>query len=148
MNQIFFHHLLVTQRAHWDRTRQGFKKLGLSESMPKILYLLNWHEGVMQKELAGICQLKESTMTVTLQHMQKMGFVNKVPYALPTGKRAYAIYLTDAGREKSREVVELMGEVDAQALAGFTEEEQEMVFSFFDRICKNLRDENAEEENE
>lgn len=141
MHRIFFHHLLYTQRSHWERTREGFKKLGLTESMPKILYLMNWHEGVMQKDLAGICQLKESTMTVTLQHMQEKGYIKKVPFALPTGKRAYAVYLTEEGKIKSRQVLELMGSVDEQALTGFSDEEKDQLFTFFERICKNLNPE-------
>ena len=138
MDKIFFLELLATQAAHWNVSRQGFEKLGISEGIPKILYILQMNEGCVQKHLAKLCQIKESTLTVLLKRMESMAFIRKEKMINAGGKRAFGIYLTETGREKAKEVRHLVEEIDKKSLEGFSDEESSMFYSFMERVRKNL----------
>ena len=64
MREKFFLALLETQKAHWELSRKGFQKLELTDGQPKILYILLRREGCVQKDLAEVCRIRPSTLTV------------------------------------------------------------------------------------
>lgn len=67
--------LLGASSAHADASRKAFAELNLTEAQPKILYILRRTDGIVQKELAGICNIRPSTLTVMLSKME-----NKITY--------------------------------------------------------------------
>lgn len=138
MQEIFFLSLLETQAAHWNVSRQGFAELGLSEGLPKVLFVLRGNEGCVQKKLAVICQVRESTLTVLLKRLENIGYVQKKTVQVSGGKRAFGIYLTDAGKDKADEVISLMERIDSQSLLGFSGEERIQLLAMLDRVRKNL----------
>ena len=138
MRDVFFLSLLAAQASQWKWSREGFMRLELTDGVPKVLYILQFQEGIVQKKLAEVCQIKESTIAVILKRMQEQNMIYKVKVLIPSGKRAFAIYLTDAGKKKAKEVSELMTDIDARALADFSEEEKECLYSFLERIRNNL----------
>ncbi len=139
MKEKFFLALLETQKAHWELSRKGFQQLELTDGQPKILYILLRIEGCVQKELAEVCKIRPSTLTVALERMEKQGFIYKEERKLLGGKRAYGIFLTESGRRKARQVEELIETLEKKSLSGFSEQEQDMLFSYLARIRENLK---------
>lgn len=138
MEKAFFLSLMETQAAHMDVSRQGFARLGLSDGLPKILYILRKQDGCVQKKLAESCNIRESTMTVLLKRLAQKGYIRKEPVLVSGGKRAYGIYLTDAGRAKAEEVCALTEQVDEQSLRGFSKAEREQLLRMLMRVRINL----------
>jgi DNA-binding MarR family transcriptional regulator len=138
MQDKIFLALLQTSGAHWEHARKGFQELGLSDGQPKVLYILKRSEGCVQKKLAQLCQIRESTMTVLLTKMEEKGYIYKETLRVSGGKRAYGIYLTEQGRELSDRLVELVDRLEELSFEGFSREEKEQLFSLLDRVKSNL----------
>lgn len=139
-NRIFFLELLATYNAHWDKARKGFSKLGLSDGIPKVLYILLHQEGCTQKKLAELCQIKESTLTVMLKRLEVLGYIKKEAIHSTAGKRAFGIFLTESGRKKAKEIEQFVASLDEGSLKGFQPEEMELLYHLLDRMKKNLEE--------
>lgn len=136
--QPFFLLLLEMSQTHASRSREGFQKLDLSEGQPKVLYILEKQDGHTQKELAEMCRIRPSTLTVMLDKMEKKNFIYKERTTVSGGKRAYQIYLTEEGREMAVKVKSLTDKLDSDSLRGFSDKEKEMLYDFMERIIENL----------
>lgn len=140
MEEDFFLSLLELSVAHANKSREGFKKLDLSEGQPKILYILEKQDGHLQKDLADLCRIRQSTLTVMLGKMEEKNLVYKEKVLVSGGKRAYSIYLTEHGRDMAEKVKKLMEETDGNCLKGFTEEEIKKFLELLNRASRNLNE--------
>lgn len=138
MKDRFFLTLLTTQRAHFSRSRRGFQELNLSDGQPNVLYVLRDFEGCVQKELAGICQIKPSSMAVMLDKLQEQGFVRREETKVSGGKRAFRVFLTEEGSEMANKVHALMEEIEQECFRGFSVEEYEQLLTLLERVKDNL----------
>ncbi len=140
MRKPFFLLLLELSQAHASRSREGFQRLDLSDGQPKILYILGAQDGHTQKELAELCRIRPSTLTVMLDKMEKKAYLYREQVTVSGGKRAYRIFLTEEGREMAGKVRRLMDELDDRSLRGLSEEETEMLYDLMNRVIDNLED--------
>lgn len=138
MREILFLSLMDTQKSHWNRSRKGFQKLDLSDGQPKVLYMLRFIDGCVQKDLARACDIKPSSMTVMLDGLEKKGFVRREETKVSGGKRAYKVHLTNEGKEIAEKVFRLMETIEEETFEGITEEEQQQLFSLLRRVRENL----------
>ncbi len=132
--------LLTTSGAHWERIRKDFDHLGLTEGQPKILYILKRNEGIKQKELALMCGIRESTLTVLLRRMEGLGFVEKTATKASTGKAAKIVTLTAKGRLIAEEVDTCIDHWEEKSFQGFSKEERDQVFALLERVRMNLKE--------
>jgi DNA-binding MarR family transcriptional regulator len=119
-----------------------FTQLGLTlgQGQPRILnYLLN-REDITQKELADACHLEVTTLSRTLDHMEKADLLMR--RRPPDCRRSYRIVLTEKGRETAREVHEAFAYLDQTIWKGFTEEEMEKLWEGLKKIRENLEEAN------
>jgi len=134
----FFVELMRTQDIHAEISRSEFVRLGLTEGIPRILYILRDYEGCVQKRLAKLCGIKESSLAVSLKRIESLGYIRKEKVIVAGSKSANAIYLTKAGRKKADEVAELMVRLDQICLTGFSEQEKMVLYSMLGRVRDNL----------
>lgn len=140
MREPFFLLLLELSQAHANRSREGFQRLNLSDGQPKILYILGAQDGQTQKELADLCRIRPSTLTVMLDKMEKKSYLYREQVVVSGGKRAYRIHLTETGREMAEKVRNMMDELDARSLQGLSEEETELFYDLMKRVIDNLEE--------
>ena len=138
MRDIFFLTIMDTQNAHWQRSKKGFHELGLTDGQPKVLYILRKHEGCVQKELAEMCDIKPSSMTLLLDGLANKGLIERVRVVGPNGKRAYRIYLTLKGKEIANKVYFLMETIEDECFEGISDEERGQLFDLLRRVRENL----------
>ena len=131
--------LMNTNAAHWEQMRGCFEQMGLTEGQPKVLYVLRAVEGCVQKELAGACRVRESTLTVLLRKMEDKGYIRKEKVVVSGSKLANAIYLTDFGRELSDRIDEKVEELERKSFEGFSEKEKKQLFKLLYRVENNLK---------
>lgn len=119
-----------------------FTQLGLTlgQGQPRILNYLLKKEDITQKELADACHLEVTTLSRTLDHMEKAGLLTR--RRPPDCRRSYRIVLTEKGRETAREVHEAFAYLDQTIWKGFTEEEMEKLWEGLKKIRKNLEEAN------
>ena len=86
-----------------------------------MLDILYRQEGLSQREICSRLCNKPSTVTVSLQRMEKAALIYRVADA--KDKRIQRIYLTDSGKEIHREVEKIRKEVGSVMLQGMTPKE-------------------------
>lgn len=97
--------------------------LTLGQGQPRILNSLLRQDGVAQKELADACRLDVTTLSRTLDHMEKAGLLQRQPD--PDCRRSRRIVLTDKGRETAARVHEIFEEMDKKLCSVLTPGEAE-----------------------
>lgn len=130
--------LIIASSTHRKVSRSEFQKMNLTEGQPKVLEALMEHEGYLQKELAEKCHVEPATMTIILSNMEKTGLIRRETAHVSGGKRAFAVYLTDSGRELASEVNKVVDDLEERSLIGFTEEEKKQFIDYLHRMSKNL----------
>lgn len=132
--------LFATERKMKDFLKPYFLEIGLTlgQGQPRILKNLLKKDHVTQKELADICHLDVTTMSRTLDKLEQKGWLCRKRDE--NCRRSYRIILTEAGREKAREVVKGMLFRDEAAWKGFDRQEMETMFGYLKRIAENLEE--------
>lgn len=137
-NKLFLA-LLGASSAHADASRTAFAQLGLTEAQPKILYILKRTGGIVQKELAQVCNIRQSTLTVLLSKMESQDYIYKEICYVSGKKRAYKIYLTRKGKEKADELENVVETLENKGFKGFSEEEKKSLLIMLGRVEENMR---------
>ncbi|MCR5213542.1 MAG: MarR family transcriptional regulator [Eubacterium sp.] len=130
--------LLGATAAHAEASRKIFNDYGLTESQPKILYILNFNEGIVQKDFASLCAIKPPTLTVQLSRLEKDGLIRKESSNVPNGKKAYRIYLTPKGKEISDSLIERIDKLEEISFKDFTKDEKNQLLTLLERVENNL----------
>lgn len=120
------------------RMHELFDELGLYPGQPRVLYALWDEDGLTQSELTARLNRSPSTITKTVQRMEKAGFV--VRRSDESDERISRVVLTDAGRDIRPAVEEVWTRLDRQIFDGFSAEELSSFHSFLLRVCQNLQD--------
>ena len=74
-----------------------------------------------QKELADACLMDVTTMSRTLDRMEKDGLLKRENN--PVSRRSWNVLLTDYGSQKADEVIRIFNRIDNVIYNGFSEEE-------------------------
>ncbi len=143
MEKKIFIALLNTFRAHKEKAREGFNLLDVSEGMPKVLYVLHDNEGIVQKDLAKLCNITPPTLTNVLKRMEKQDLIRKEGTTVSGGKHAIRIFTTETGHKKYEKIYQLVESLEAQSFIGFSEEEKQQLFSLLERVAENLNSKNV-----
>ena len=132
------HYLFDVEMLRRRLLRPYFIELGLTvgQGQPRILYELRKCDGMSQKELSDACLIEVTTMSRTLDKLEKMGLVNRTDN--PECRRSWVISLTPLGEEKADKVIELFKMADEVFSDGMTAEEVEKLYALMDVVEKNI----------
>ncbi len=131
--------LIDSSSVHAEASRRAFSSVGLTEGQPKVLYILNLRDGLMQKELAALCGVRESTLTVLLGKIEEKGLVRRTRSLTQGGKFTCLVYLTDEGRRAAKEVETQVERLEEIGFRGFSPEERFRLLEMLSRVTDNLR---------
>ncbi|HEX2946809.1 MAG TPA: MarR family transcriptional regulator [Clostridia bacterium] len=130
--------LIEASGMHSRRSRQDFQKLDLSYGQPKVLEYLLKNENCPQNEIAERCMVEPATMTVLLRNMVNKGLILKKSIRVSCGKHAYGISLTELGREKALDSIEIILELEEASFKGFSEDDKDKLVELLEKVTKNL----------
>ena len=118
--------------------RPHFIELGLTvgQGQPRILRMLRLKGAMSQRELADLCVLDVTTMSRTLDKLEKKGLVKRTDN--PGCRRSWVISLTPAGEEKADKVIELFKMADEIFSDGMTDEEIKKLYDMLTVIEENV----------
>ena len=118
--------------------RPHFIELGLTvgQGQPRILRMLRLKGAMSQRELADLCVLDVTTMSRTLDKLEKMGLVNRTDN--PACRRSWVISLTPLGEEKADKVIELFKMADDIFSDRMTDEEVKKLYDMLAVIEENV----------
>ncbi len=110
--------------------------LGLYVGQDLIMVQLWNEEGMTQSHLAERAGVDVSTMTKTLQRLERRGLVTRRQDSEDT--RVWRVFLTEQGRALESSITEGWLEAEQRTFQGFTSEDRSLFVAFLQRIEKNL----------
>ena len=103
---------------------------------PRILGAVLYRDGATQKELADEMNTSPAAMSASVKRLQKAGLIEKI--ADESDCRINKIRLTEKGRRIHDDTFDKMLAIDRKMVDGFSEEEISALFSYLDRVQKNI----------
>ena len=118
------------------RVHELLDEIGLHREQSFVLRALWEQDGMTQSELTERLNRSPSTITKTVQRMEKAGFVKRC--SDDNDERVSHVYLTDAGRDIQPAVEDVWNRLDRQIFAGFDAKELALFRDFLLRVCHNV----------
>lgn len=115
---------------------EAVRPLGLAPAQFMVLLELWREEGLTQKDLVGRLDVEQATMAATLARMERDGLIERRPDQADA--RARRIQLTARARALQEPALAAAKSVNARALAGFSDDEREVLLSGLRRIVGAL----------
>lgn len=134
---------LQLTHGYFHKIYHQVSNLGLYPGQVPILYVLYKHEGLSQRELAGLLNIKPPTDVVTIRRMEKAGFVKRCQDE--ADQRVSRIHLTDKGKESFLQVKKIMQENEKVVFSDFSESEICLIRRFFKQMKGNIEKISVEE---
>ena len=123
-------------RMHRNRVGGELAALGLHVGQEMTLLHLWAQEGQSLSDLAVCADLDLSTMSKAITRMERAGLVERRPDA--ADERVSRVFLTDRGRALREPVAQAWHEVERQAMAGLSVEEQMLLRRLLLEVQRNL----------
>ncbi|MDT3395502.1 MarR family transcriptional regulator [Streptomyces sp. B1866] len=123
-------------RAHWSAAAPLLAKLGLYPGQELLLMRLSDSGCQSLSDLANGLRLDASTVTRTVQRLERQGLVERMPS--PTDGRSVIVCLTEAGRGLIGPVKDAWAELEEQTTRGMSERQRAEVLRLLRRIERNL----------
>jgi len=116
-----------------DRELRGS---GISSGYMPVIFALANGAAMAQKQLAQIASIEQPTMAATLARMERDGLIERRPN--PDDRRSALVSLSPLGLEKTQTVRAAGRAVNERAMAGLSEDEQQVYLDLLARVVKSL----------
>ena len=131
-------------RLMWENIRRRGVEHPISQKSGQLILMeLAKRDGRTQLDLSGATGLKAPTISVSLQKLEKEGYVHRQPDEFDL--RATRVFLTEKGREVDESIRRAIREEESRASAGMTEEESETLIRLLLKLKENLVGDEEEE---
>ena len=117
----------------------NYKKLldiNLYPGQPILLETINEKEGITQSELSNLSSKKPATITTMINRLENIGYIKRVSDAYD--KRIIRLYLTDLGKEKYYQLLNLKRNMSNNIFYGMSDEDIASVYNLLLKIKNNL----------
>ena len=124
--------------SHRNATENKFREKGLYFGQPPILKYLSENENATQKEIADFLHVSAASVATSLKRMEESGLVVRLENKKDARKNN--LKLTKKGKELTKFADDYFLRIENETFLGFSEEEIDVLISFFERMNKNLSD--------
>ena len=112
------------------------QELGIYPGQIPVLGLLAYKDGLSQREIAEHLRIKPPTVNVTVQRLEKAGFLFRK--ADEKDQRVSRIYLTEKGKQAKERGMKRVEENETILLDGFSDAELCLLRRFLEQITANI----------
>jgi DNA-binding MarR family transcriptional regulator len=119
----------VTQKRFAERMRS----IGLTPRMWGLLNVLDAEGAITQNQLGQCIGMDPSTMVATIDELESRGLVER--HRHPSDRRAYALHLTEGGRQTLAQGRQLARKAQEELLGSLTREEREQLHALLLRLA-------------
>lgn len=115
------------------------QKLGVSGVQGRIIGYVRCeskNRDVFQKDIEEHFELRWSSVTSTLQNLEKMGFI--VRESIPTDQRLKRIVLTKKALDIHNQITKNIEQVEKEAFSSINKEEEQLLSDLLKRILNNI----------
>lgn len=134
-NGIAFEVMHIYRRM-LQRGSQAMERMNIGVGQVPILGLLGENGTMTQRQIAEEIRVTPATICGTMKRMEKAGLIRREPNA--NDGRVNCISLTDEGRARMTEAKAAIDQSHSEMLAGFSQEELQMMYGFVKRMGENL----------
>ena len=135
--QETFHYLLMADHLMVQKALiASVRDTDLTSGQPKVLDYLLHHDGAIQKEIAIFCHIEPASLTAILNGMENKGYIRRVN--MDSNRRSLHVYLTETGKKYADRLNLEFAQIEAEALAGFSEAEVSQFNDFLSRVYENM----------
>lgn len=115
------------------------QKLGVSGVQGRIIGYVRCeskNRDVFQKDIEEHFELRGSSVTSTLQNLEKMGFI--VRESIPADQRLKRIVLTKKALDIHNQITKNIEQVEKEAFSSINKEEEQLLSDLLKRILNNI----------
>ena len=112
------------------------QELGIYPGQIPVLGLLAYKDGLIQREIAEHLRIKPPTVNVTVQRLEKAGFLFRK--ADEKDQRVSRIYLTEKGKQAKERGMKRVEENEKILFDGFSDAELCLLRRFLEQITANI----------
>lgn len=115
------------------------QKLGVSGVQGRIIGYVRCeskNRDVFQKDIEEHFELRGSSVTSTLQNLEKMGFILRE--SIPTDQRLKRIVLTKKALDIHNQITKNIEQVEKEAFSSINKEEEQLLSDLLKRILNNI----------
>lgn len=94
------------------------------------------NDGKNQEEIAETLKIDKGTTARALKKLEEQGFVTRIKDE--NDKRSNKIYLNDKAKDVREGVLDVLNDWNKEITKSLTEEEEEMLKSLLEKVCKNI----------
>ena len=123
-------------RAHWSAAAPLLARIGLYPGQELLLMRLWETDHQTQTDLANGLRLDASTVTRTVQRLERQGLVSRRPSE--RDGRSVVVALTKKGRDLEEPVAQAWAELEARTTAGMSERQRSDTMRMLRRVEQNL----------
>ena len=128
--------LMRIDRRFMGKCFGQMQELGIYPGQIPVLGLLAHKDGLSQREIAEKLRIKPPTVNVTVQRLEKAGFLFRK--ADEKDQRVSRIYLTEKGKQAKENGMKKVEENERILLAGFSDAELCLLRRFLEQITENI----------
>jgi DNA-binding MarR family transcriptional regulator len=127
---------LLSRMGFWAQRQFSIRmeELGLTPRMWGALNVLAAEGPVTQQELGKSIGMDPSTMVATIDELESQGLVERRRH--PSDRRAYALQMTEEGRDRLARGRELAAQAQSQLLAPLSEDERGVLHDLLLRLAQ------------
>ena len=109
---------------------------GIGSGQFMFLLELYINDGKNQEEIAETLKIDKGTTARALKKLEEQGFVTRIKDE--NDKRSNKIYLNDKAKDVRECVLDVLNDWNKEITKSLTEEEEEMLKSLLEKVCKNI----------
>ena len=110
--------------------------IDLYPGQPILLETIFEKEGITQSELSNLSLKKPATITTMINRLENIGYIKRVSDI--NDKRIIRLYLTDLGKEKYYQLLNLKRTMSNNIFKGMSDEDISNVYNLLLKIKNNL----------
>ena len=110
--------------------------LNLSHAQINILEIINSNQGIIQKEIASIINIKASSMTELVSKLKNKDLIYRKKD--DTDLRIIRLFITDKGKEELKNITKIRDENEKSIFKSLNEDEKENLYSLLKKINESL----------
>ena len=118
------------------RADEALRPHGLSLALLAPLLLIHWKGAMLQRDVVRHSAVRQPALVAVLSKLEQQKLISRS--AMATDRRAAMIDLTTSGREAALAGGNILRDLNAEGLAGFSDQEIALLISLTQRFTDNL----------
>ena len=125
---------LVQRKYHVIENK--LKKYELVKGQAELLLLIKDHDGITQNELASLIGIKDSSMSVRLNKLEKLEYIAREIDENNLKKKR--VHITSIGKSVCGQCRRIVREFEEMLYKGFTKKDRLQIEKYFEKMQKNI----------